>query len=97
MTFGQRFARFATDVVVRAPFLWRLFRGPLTRSFDKLAPEWDATRVSPERLPPALAPLRARDSPRRCVPSPPRHAPSTPAGARGRLLFFSATAGPPLK
>ena len=34
MTLGQRFARFVTDVVVRAPFSWRLFRGPMTRMFD---------------------------------------------------------------
>ena len=46
MTFGQRFARLVTTVVVRVPFLWRFFRRRLTRNFDRLAPEWDATRVS---------------------------------------------------
>ena len=59
MTFGQRFARFVTDVVVRAPFLWRVFRGRMTRQFDRLAPEWDSTRVSRERLAPMLAALDA--------------------------------------
>jgi SAM-dependent methyltransferase len=44
MNFGQRFARLATDVVVRRPGLWRLFRGSLRRQFDKLAPVWDAMR-----------------------------------------------------
>ena len=48
MTFGQRFARAVTTLVVRQPMLWKVFRGPLTRNFDRLAPEWDATRVSPE-------------------------------------------------
>jgi SAM-dependent methyltransferase len=41
---GQRFARLATDVVVRRPALWRLFRGAMRRQFDKLAPAWDAMR-----------------------------------------------------
>ena len=51
MTAGQRFVRFVTDVVVRVPFAWRLFRGPMTRSFDKLAPTWEG-RISDERLAP---------------------------------------------
>src|SRR5918911_1723845 len=38
---GRRFARLATDMVVRRPGLWRLFRGPLRRQFDRLAPQWD--------------------------------------------------------
>ena len=80
MTFGQRFARFVTDVVVRAPFLWRLFRGPLTRSFDKLAPEWDATRVSRERLVAILAALDALDAPTRALDV------GTGTGAVARLL-----------
>ncbi|MDX6424727.1 MAG: hypothetical protein QOD52_132, partial [Gaiellaceae bacterium] len=65
MTLGQRFARFVTDVVVRAPFLWRLFRGPMRRNFDQLAPEWDATRVSRERLVVMIAALDAIDTPTR--------------------------------
>jgi malonyl-CoA O-methyltransferase len=50
VTAGQRFARVATTVVVRVPAAWRLFKGPLTRGFDRLAPEWDAMRASPDRL-----------------------------------------------
>lgn len=46
----QRFARFVTDVVVRRPALWRIFRRSFAWMFDSLAPEWDATRVSPEHL-----------------------------------------------
>jgi trans-aconitate 2-methyltransferase len=57
VTFGQRFARFVTNVVTRAPFLWRLFRGPLTRMFDRLAVDWDATRVSEQHLAPLAAAL----------------------------------------
>ncbi len=45
MTLGQWFARLVTSIVVRVPGLWRLFRRPLTANFDRLAPEWDATRV----------------------------------------------------
>ena len=59
MTAGQRFARLVTVVVVRAPFLWRFLRGPLTRNFDHLAPEWDGTRVSRERLAPMIAALES--------------------------------------
>ena len=46
MNVGQKFARFATDSVVRRPGTWRLFRGPIRRMFDKIAPSWDAMRSS---------------------------------------------------
>ena len=46
---SQRFARFVTDAVVRRPLLWRLFRGPLRRMFDGLAPTWE-TRIGPHHL-----------------------------------------------
>ena len=45
MTAGQWFARVVTSIVVRVPVLWNVFRRPLTANFDRLAPEWDATRV----------------------------------------------------
>jgi len=80
VTAGQRFARFVTDVVVRAPFLWRLFRGRLTRSFDKLAPEWDATRVSRDRLVAMIAALDAVGPPARALDV------GTGTGAVARLL-----------
>ena len=81
MTFGQRFARLVTTVVVRVPFLWRFFRRGLTRNFDRLAPEWDATRVSRERLAPMVAALES-------LPDPPAHAldVGTGTGAVARLL-----------
>lgn len=45
MSLGRRFARLATNAVVRRPALWRVFRGPLRRQFDQLAPRWDAIRM----------------------------------------------------
>lgn len=56
MTFGQRFARLVTDIVVRRPMLWRLFRRPLRAQFDKLAPVWDTMR-RPDMLAPVEAAL----------------------------------------
>jgi len=68
MTPGQRFVRFATVAVVRAPFLWRFFRGPLTRTFDRLAPAWDATRASRERLQAMIVAIESLpDAPRRVL------------------------------
>ena len=49
VSLGRRFARLATNVVVRRPALWRLFRGPLRRQFDNLAPRWDEIRM-PDHL-----------------------------------------------
>ena len=80
MTLGQRFARFVTNTVVRAPFLWRVFRGRMTRQFDRLAPDWDATRVSRERLAPMIAALDAIQQPRRALDV------GTGSGAVARLL-----------
>jgi ubiquinone/menaquinone biosynthesis C-methylase UbiE len=80
VTFGQRFARFVTDVVVRAPFLWRLFRGRMRRNFDALAPEWDETRVSRERLVAMTAALDATGAPTRALDV------GTGTGAVARLI-----------
>jgi SAM-dependent methyltransferase len=41
---GRRFARLATNAVVRRPALWRVFRGPIRKQFDRLAPRWDSMR-----------------------------------------------------
>jgi SAM-dependent methyltransferase len=53
-----------TRVVVRRPRLWRMFRAPLRRQFDTLAPGWD-NRIGPEGLIPLGAALDA-------LPDPPR-------------------------
>lgn len=44
MTMGQRFARLATDVSVRWPRLWRIFRPVVRWQFDRLAPVWAQMR-----------------------------------------------------
>lgn len=62
MTAGQRFIRLVTTVVVRVPLAWRVFKGPLTRSFDRLAPTWEG-RISDERLAPLRAALAALAAP----------------------------------
>lgn len=54
MNLGQRFARLATDVVVRQPALWRVFRRATRKQFDALAPVWDARRDAA-----AFAPVKA--------------------------------------
>ena len=41
---GRRFARLATDAVVRWPLLWRPFRPLMRAQFDRLAPSWDTMR-----------------------------------------------------
>ena len=67
MNVGQRFARVATDIVVRRPALWRLFRGPLRASFNKLAPRWDTMR-RPDSFAPVEAALdRLSSQPRRVL------------------------------
>jgi ubiquinone/menaquinone biosynthesis C-methylase UbiE len=53
VTFGQRFARLATDVSVRWPRLWRLFRPFIRRVFDRIAPTWGQMRSAD-----AFAPLQ---------------------------------------
>jgi ubiquinone/menaquinone biosynthesis C-methylase UbiE len=58
----RRFARLATDVVVRRPVLWRLFRRPLRSVFDRLAPMWDELG-GPLDLAPLEAALAQLDPP----------------------------------
>jgi ubiquinone/menaquinone biosynthesis C-methylase UbiE len=52
MRLGQRFARLVTNVVVRSPGLWRLFRGQVARNFDRMAPTWNDQRLTPTHLDP---------------------------------------------
>jgi SAM-dependent methyltransferase len=63
---GQRFARLTTDVVVRRPGLWRLFRRPLGSYFTRLAPRWEAMR-NPRHLAAFEAALEKVDLPRRAL------------------------------
>ncbi|HEX2292299.1 MAG TPA: class I SAM-dependent methyltransferase [Gaiellaceae bacterium] len=60
MTLGQRFARVVTDVLVRWPRLWPLFRPVLRREFDRLAPTWAGIRL-PDSFAPYVAALERID------------------------------------
>jgi ubiquinone/menaquinone biosynthesis C-methylase UbiE len=62
VSFGTRFARLATDVVIRRPTLWPLFRRMTERTFDRIAPQWDSMR-RPDSLAPFEAALEAIDAP----------------------------------
>lgn len=42
----MRFARLATDAVVRRPSLWPLFRRLIRTQFERIAPVWDVGRDS---------------------------------------------------
>jgi ubiquinone/menaquinone biosynthesis C-methylase UbiE len=67
VTIGQRFARLVTDVVVRRPSLWRVFRPIMRWEFDRIAPKWDQMR-SPGAFGPYEAALAALDTaPRRAL------------------------------
>lgn len=66
VSLGRRFARLATNAVVRRPSLWRLFRGPIRRQFDRLAPGWDALRT-PDHLAAFERALEQMDPPPRRV------------------------------
>jgi ubiquinone/menaquinone biosynthesis C-methylase UbiE len=66
VTLGQRFARIATNVAVRWPRLWRLFRPLIRREFDRIAPEWAQMR-SADAFEPLEAALAALAEPPRRV------------------------------
>jgi len=59
---GQKFARLSTDVVVRRPWLWRLFRPLVRKQFESIAAEWDAMR-DPAHLAPYEWALNSVDPP----------------------------------
>lgn len=64
LNLDRRFARLATELVVRRPILWRVLRGPLRFQFDRLASTWDQRRT-----PTRLAGIEAALEP---IPTPPR-------------------------
>lgn len=63
---GRRFARIATNQVVRRPGLWKLFRRPMRGMFDKIAPVWDRDRA-PEWFAPVEAALDRVPEPKRAL------------------------------
>jgi SAM-dependent methyltransferase len=58
VAFGRKFARVATNAVLRSPRLWRLFRPVVRKQFDAIAGSWDTMR-DPEHLEPYEAALAA--------------------------------------
>jgi SAM-dependent methyltransferase len=64
--FGRRFARIATNQVVRHPRLWKLFRGSMRGMFDKIAPVWDEGR-SPDAFAPVEAAFERVSEPKRAL------------------------------
>jgi ubiquinone/menaquinone biosynthesis C-methylase UbiE len=66
VTIGRRYARVATNQVVRRPWLWKLFRGPMRIMFDRIAPVWDRDR-DPQAFAPLEAALERVDPPRRAL------------------------------
>ena len=63
---GRRFARVVTNLVVRFPQLWPLFRPLMRRQFGQLAPIWDRDR-SPDAFASLEAALATVDGPVRTV------------------------------
>jgi SAM-dependent methyltransferase len=64
---GKRFARITTNAVVAHPRLWRMFRGPMRKQFDWIAPTWEEDRT-PEHVAPVEAALERLDrEPRRVL------------------------------
>lgn len=61
---GRSFARLVTDVVVRVPALWPLFRGALSKQFDELSSRWDSI-LNEDHLAPYEAALQAIEEPPR--------------------------------
>ena len=57
---GQRFARLATNAVLRNPRLWRFFRPLVRKQFDAIAGSWDTMR-DPTHLAPYELALDAAD------------------------------------
>jgi ubiquinone/menaquinone biosynthesis C-methylase UbiE len=59
---GQKFARLATNAVMRSPRLWRVFRPLMRKQFDAIAGTWDTMRAA-DHLAPYEAALEAIDPP----------------------------------
>jgi SAM-dependent methyltransferase len=64
---GRGFARVTTDVVVRYPRLWGLFKRPLRAQFDHLAGGWEEIIARPDHMAPYEAALQSVDPPRRAL------------------------------
>lgn len=65
-TFNRRFARLATNIVLRRPQAWRVLGRLVSLQFGKLAPRWDRI-IGPEHLAPLEAALDAIEEPPRRI------------------------------
>src|SRR5207237_1316500 len=77
---GKRYARLATNVLVRRPALWRLLRRPTRAQFERLAPIWDTMRTPQSFLPYRAALAALEPPPRRALDL------GTGTGAGARLI-----------
>lgn len=64
---GRRFARFATNVVMRRPRLWSALRPLIRVQFDNLAPRWDDMRSADPFAPLAQALEHVEGAPGRAL------------------------------
>ena len=64
---GRRFARLATNLVMRNPRLWILLRGLMRFQFDRLAPRWDSMRTESAYVPYEAALERIEPPPKRAL------------------------------
>jgi SAM-dependent methyltransferase len=64
---GRWFARLATNVAVRTPRLWRLFRPLVRGQFDSLSDRWDSMRSPDTFLPYETALASVSPGPRRAL------------------------------
>ena len=64
---GRKFARLATNVAVRSPFLWRLVRPLVRKQFDAIAPVWDRMRMEDTFVPFEAALAAVEPKPRRVL------------------------------
>ena len=77
---GKRYARLATNVLVRRPALWRVLRRPTRAQFERLAPVWDTMRTPQSFLPYQAALATLDPPPRRALDL------GTGTGAGARLI-----------
>jgi ubiquinone/menaquinone biosynthesis C-methylase UbiE len=80
MTFGQRLIRMITNLVVRWPWLWPVFRPIVRRLFDRMAPIWEGMRQEDTLAPYEAALDRVSDSVERAADV------GTGTGAGARVL-----------
>jgi ubiquinone/menaquinone biosynthesis C-methylase UbiE len=64
---GRKFARLATNAVLRSPRLWRLFRPLVRKQFDAIAGDWDTMRDATHLAPYEAALAAVEPAPARAL------------------------------